>query len=42
MKLTAEKNGSEVLLKIEGRVDTTNYGEFESSVNNAITDEIKT
>lgn len=42
MKLTAEKNGSEVLLKIEGRVDTTNYGEFENSVNNAITDEIKT
>jgi len=41
MKLSSDKNGSEVLVKVEGRIDTTNYGEFENSINEFFSPEVK-
>ncbi len=41
MNLTKEKQGEYVVLKIEGRVDTTNFGVFQNEVENLITEEQK-
>jgi anti-anti-sigma factor len=41
MEIKSTCNGDEVLLKVIGRVDTTNYNEFEKSVNELLTKEAK-
>jgi anti-anti-sigma factor len=41
MKITTQTNGSEVFIQVEGRIDTTNYNEFESAVNEVLKEDIK-
>jgi anti-anti-sigma factor len=38
MKVTTQTNGPEVYIQVEGRIDTTNYNEFESAVNEVLSD----
>ncbi|MGD9556267.1 MAG: STAS domain-containing protein [Mangrovibacterium sp.] len=38
MKVTTQTNGPEVYIQVEGRIDTTNYNEFESAVNEVLRD----
>ena len=41
MKISTDISGNEILLKIEGRLDTTNYIEFENEVNKIFSENIK-
>ncbi len=41
MKITTQTNGSEVFIQVEGRIDTTNYNEFESAVNEVLKEDVK-
>jgi anti-anti-sigma factor len=41
MKITTQTNGPEVFIQVEGRIDTTNYNEFESAVNEVFNDNVK-
>jgi anti-anti-sigma factor len=41
MKITTQTNGPEVFIQVEGRIDTTNYNEFESTVNEVLKDGTK-
>jgi anti-anti-sigma factor len=41
MEIKSNVQGNEVLLKASGRVDTTNYNDFEKSVNELLADNIK-
>lgn len=36
MKVTTEKNDGYVLMTVEGRIDTTNYSEFEAEMNKVL------
>lgn len=36
MKVTTQINGPEIYIQVEGRIDTTNYNEFENAVNEAL------
>lgn len=41
MKITTQSNGDQVLIQVEGRIDTTNYTEFENAVNGVFKGQIK-
>ncbi len=41
MNITCKPDGDEVLVTVEGRIDTTNYNEFENAINEVFTDEVK-
>lgn len=41
MKITTETNGPEIFIQVEGRIDTTNYNEFENAVNGVLKDDVK-
>jgi anti-anti-sigma factor len=41
MKIATQTNGSEVFIQVEGRIDTTNYNEFESAVNEVLKEDVK-
>jgi len=41
MEIKSTLNGDEVLVKVIGRVDTTNYNEFEKSVNEILDKQTK-
>lgn len=41
MEIKSTFNGAEVLVKVIGRVDTTNYNDFEKSVNELLNKETK-
>ncbi len=40
MNIQTEKNGSEVIMSVDGRIDTTNYNQFESAVNQIFESEV--
>lgn len=41
MKVSNKSNDEGILLAVEGRVDTTNYNEFENAVNEVLSDDVK-
>ena len=41
MKIAIQRDGGDVLIHDEGRMDTTNYNEFESAVNEVFKEEVK-
>lgn len=41
MKITTETNGPDVFIQVEGRIDTTNYNEFENAVNDVLNESVK-
>ncbi len=41
MKIATQTNGSEVFIQVEGRIDTTNYNEFENAVNEVLKEDVK-
>jgi len=41
MKVSNKSNDDGVFLSVEGRVDTTNYNEFEKAVNEVFTPDVK-
>lgn len=40
MKITTQNNGDQVFIQVEGRIDTTNYTEFENAVNDVFKDPV--
>ena len=41
MNITTQKTDDGVLIQVEGRIDTTNYNEFEAAMNEVFNDETK-
>ncbi|HBL73663.1 MAG: hypothetical protein A2W90_14255 [Bacteroidetes bacterium GWF2_42_66] len=41
MNITTQNTGDGILIQVEGRIDTTNYNEFESAVNEVLKDDVK-
>jgi len=41
MKITTETNGPDAFVQVEGRIDTTNYNEFENAVNDVLNGSVK-
>jgi anti-anti-sigma factor len=41
MNITTQNTGDGILIQVEGRIDTTNYNEFESAVNEVLKEDVK-
>jgi anti-anti-sigma factor len=41
MKIATQSEGDEVRIHVEGRMDTTNYNEFENAVNEVLKENVK-
>ena len=41
MKITVQNNDDGVLIYVDGRIDTTNYNEFENAVNDIFKEDVK-
>ncbi len=41
MNITTQNTNDGILIRVEGRIDTTNYNEFENAVNAVITSDTK-
>ncbi|MDX9880989.1 MAG: STAS domain-containing protein [Prolixibacteraceae bacterium] len=41
MNITTQNTNDGILIRVEGRIDTTNYNEFENAVNEVVTGDTK-
>jgi len=41
MKITTQTKGNDIFVQVEGRIDTTNSIDFENTVSQALTNEVK-